>query len=104
MVPTVITGWDSRPRWASNVNGAEPGPYFTEATPADITNDVTAALNGPANQPTAKADTILMYAWNESDEGGWLVPTLPPALRFQAVDQALVNFQPATRAVSLVNG
>jgi len=24
------------------------------------------------NQETAKAQMILIYAWNESDEGGWL--------------------------------
>jgi hypothetical protein len=29
-----------------------------------------------SNQESAKAQTILIYAWNESDEGGWLVPTL----------------------------
>ena len=106
VVPTITTGWDNRPRWPGNVNGAEPGPWFTEATPADITNDVTAALNWTStNQPTAKANTILMYAWNESDEGGWLVPTVAAGtVRIQAVDQALLNFHPATRPVSLVNG
>lgn len=23
-------------------------------------------------------ELVLIYAWNELDEGGWLVPTLPP--------------------------
>ena len=106
VVPTIMTGWDSRPRWAGDVNGDGPGPYFTEATPTDIGNDVTAALNWTStNEPTAKADTVLVYAWNESDEGGWLVPTLQAgAARLTAVEQAVANFQPATRQVSVVNG
>jgi len=29
-----------------------------------------------ANSSICDADTTLMYAWNEHDEGGWLCPTL----------------------------
>ena len=108
VVPTIMTGWDSRPRWAGNVNGDGPGPYFTEATSTDIYNDVTSALNWTStNQVTDKANTILMYAWNETDEGGWLVPTLVAgAARLSAVDAALTAFpsQAAPKPVSLVNG
>lgn len=27
------------------------------------------------NPITAEANTLLIYAWNENDEGGWLIPT-----------------------------
>jgi hypothetical protein len=29
-----------------------------------------------ANPKSAEAKAVLIYAWNEFDEGGWLAPTL----------------------------
>ena len=31
-----------------------------------------------AHRTATEANTVLIYAWNENDEGGWLVPTLDP--------------------------
>ena len=113
VVPTITTGWDSRPRWPGDVNGDAPGPYFTEATPTDVYNDVTTALNWTTTHQTSDtAQTVLMYAWNETDEGGWLVPTIAAgSARLNAIDRALLNFRPTpqpvapvSHAVSLVNG
>jgi hypothetical protein len=44
------------------------------------------------NAGAAQANTIIIYAWNESDEGGWLVPTLSqgPA-RLDAIQNACVT-------------
>jgi hypothetical protein len=40
-------------------------------------------------------ELVLIYAWNEFDEGGWLVPALPPpqgegAARIDALRKVLV--------------
>jgi len=35
-----------------------------------------------AGQPAARrAPAALIYAWNENDEGGWLLPTIPCDVR-----------------------
>ena len=69
VVPLVNAGWDGRPR-------NYPGAWYEQATPIEIANTVKAALDwNRANPNTARAQTVLVYAWNEYDEGGWLCPT-----------------------------
>jgi arylsulfatase A len=70
VVPLVNTGWDGRPR-------NYPGVWYEPGTPTEIAKAVKAALDwGLANFKTSCAQTVLVYAWNEYDEGGWLCPTL----------------------------
>lgn len=60
-------------------------------TPKEITNlfiDARRWLRD--NRDSAKAKLIITYAWNENDEGGWLVPTLSEGTaRLDAVAAAL---------------
>lgn len=77
VVPIVNTGWDNRPR-RDNPKHAEifQGPWYTPPTPAELADHLRSAVFWTRSNPDAtRADTILIYAWNESDEGGWLVPT-----------------------------
>jgi hypothetical protein len=84
-------GWDTRPRqerppsWCSWVN-ATPDPTppaqqkplidATTATPDEIAAHVRAAIAWTqANRDLNPANAVLIYAWNEHDEGGWLQPT-----------------------------
>jgi hypothetical protein len=30
------------------------------------------------NPDLTPANAVIIYAWNENDEGGWLIPTLDP--------------------------
>ncbi len=70
VVPLVNAGWDGRPR-------NYPGAWYEPGTPAEIAASIKSALDwNRANPETARADTVLVYAWNEYDEGGWLCPTL----------------------------
>ncbi len=72
VVPLVNAGWDGRPR-------NYPGAWYETAQPAEVANAVKSALDWTrANPSTARAGTVLIYAWNEHDEGGWLCPTLNP--------------------------
>lgn len=69
VVPLVNAGWDGRPR-------QYPGVWFLPPTPAELAANLRGAFDWiRANPGTAKADTVLVYAWNEHDEGGWLCPT-----------------------------
>ena len=70
VVPLVNTGWDGRPR-------EYPGAWYQQAQPAEVASAVKSALDwNRENSDTARAQTVLVYAWNEYDEGGWLCPTI----------------------------
>lgn len=86
VVPWVTTGWDNRPRsnyavpWcevtAQNDCKANPMDFSAKAQPHEIAANLQAAINWTGNnQQVAAANTVIMYAWNEFDEGGWLTPT-----------------------------
>lgn len=54
-----------------------PNIWYTMAQPYQISNNLTYTLNWIATYPeTAEANTMLIYAWNEFSEGGWICPTL----------------------------
>jgi hypothetical protein len=79
LVVSINTGWDARPRMIDPVLADRYGhsPYYTQATPAQIAAHLKNALNwSTAHRKVTEANTVLVYAWNEIDEGGWLLPTL----------------------------
>lgn len=80
IVPFVTTGWDTRP-YHDNPAGfySDPGIDGWEqyASPQEIGNQLQDSLDWTYGNPTAvDANTVIMYAWNEFTEGGWLVPSL----------------------------
>lgn len=81
-VPLVSLGWDPRPR--KQAGGPQPAPE-------ELRDHVRSALEwARSHREIAPAQTIIAYAWNESDEGGWLVPTQGEGTtRLDAVRDAL---------------
>ena len=84
-VPFVSTGWDKRPRQDHPVPWEKNQPYHTQkkfpstATPEEIASHLNAALRvAREDRQLCAADTLIIYAWNEHDEGGWLAPTWTP--------------------------
>lgn len=82
VIPTVSTGWDKRPRydyppsWEANYTGFK-DQWTQQATPEEIATHLGSAVSwNNAHPDRASANTVLMYAWNEFDEGGWICPTL----------------------------
>ncbi len=58
---------------------AEQKPLIDDvtATPAQLAQHLREALEWTRqNRDLNPANAILVYAWNENDEGGWLIPTL----------------------------
>jgi len=82
LVPLLSVGWDPRPR--SQPGGPQP-------TPEELRDHVRRALDWVTDhREVVPAQTIIAYAWNESDEGGWLVPTHSEGTaRLDAVRDAL---------------
>ena len=82
VVPIVSSGWDNRP-FLEN-----PAPWYSCAstnytlppTPDQLANHLADALDwtGRNRASVTQANTVLIYAWNEHAEGGWLCPTLNP--------------------------
>ncbi|MFI7066804.1 twin-arginine translocation signal domain-containing protein [Kribbella sp. NPDC050124] len=86
VVPTVTTGWDPRDRhdypapWGPQPDTTylQDDDYWAQqATPEQIAAHLADAINWTKTHlPNAAADTVLIYAWNENLEGGWICPTL----------------------------
>jgi hypothetical protein len=82
VLPTVNAGWDYRPmkqpEYPELMKGRNlQADWFAKATPDEIARNVKSAMEWVrANPRTCPADAVLIYAWNELSEGGWLVPTL----------------------------
>lgn len=106
VIPTVMSGWDRRPRVQNPVpweSWQRPGEgmdrYYAAATPAELAAHLRRALAWVETNPrAAPAHSVLVYAWNENDEGGWLVPTHPfDDSRLRAVRGELCAPQPTDR-------
>ena len=72
-VPAVTTGWDMRP-WETGVPKAY---YYTGRSAENISEFVLDALSWVKRNPdkTISQPYIILYAWNENGEGGYLTPT-----------------------------
>jgi len=95
VVPWVTAGWDNRPRALYPQSFVSPTPptnaWAQQATAAEVATNLQNALTWNQNfAATADANTVIMYAWNEFDEGGWLTPTLSKGTdRVDALSNAL---------------
>ena len=97
VVPIVNAGWDHRPRWRDPKRYEElyqsppRGPWYTQPTPQELADNLRAAVGWVEAHPeAAQPQAVLIYAWNESDEGGWLVPTLSEGTaRLDAIAEVL---------------
>ena len=85
VVPTAMTGWDTRPRqetpvpWPTNHKGPQgQEPFFKRGTPQAIAAHIKAMIGWIAANPSVcPAQVGLIYSWDEYDEGGsTLAPTL----------------------------
>ena len=104
------TGWDTPPRnerppsWMKEVRATpDPTPPARQrplldsvtATPEELASHVREAIEWTAaNRDLNPANTLIIYAWNEHEEGGWLQPTLgsdgrPNEERIQALGKVL---------------
>ena len=81
IVPWVSTGWNTEPRiehpvpWGGNYSEAD---NCQDATAEELKDFLSSAIDWTiSNKSKAVANAIIMYAWNEHDEGfGAICPTL----------------------------
>jgi len=92
LIPTVNTGWDFRPEANPDISYRNPdADWVTTAKPQEIADHLKGAVAWVKENPqTCEAKAIIIYAWNEFNEGGWLVPTLSEgAARLEAIREVL---------------
>ena len=84
-VPLVTTGWEKNPRkdhpvsWELDHDYHRQTVFPAEATPAEIAAHLQRSLTFVREHSAiCPANSVIVYAWNEHDEGGWLCPTWRP--------------------------
>lgn len=99
-IPLVSWGWDPRPRVDNPVSWHQPGPeHYETFMPEQCALALKEALDlVRIHREQCEANTVIAYAWNEHDEGGWLCPTLgvngkPDTRRVQAVGRMLREYR-----------
>jgi hypothetical protein len=76
-IPIVTAGWDKRPWEGPTGLNQEPGWYYPDRTPeqfAGFLRDAITWMDKHPDQTTADR-IVLIYAWNEFGEGGYIAPT-----------------------------
>jgi len=84
VVPLAMAGWDRRPRIEHPVpweKYQKPGEgmekFYIMPTPQELAEHIRHAMRWTSdNKAVCPAQVIIIYAWNEHDEGGFLCPTL----------------------------
>jgi hypothetical protein len=90
-MPVVTVGWDKRP-WEDAANAKTHEVYYPDRTPVQAADFVSRAIKWMDLHPdkTPKERVLLLYAWNENGEGGYLTPTKGMGDAYlRAVDKAL---------------
>lgn len=104
VAPICMTGWDRRPRVTNPVSWEDfhlkPDAfehYYKPGTPDEIAAHIGRGVSWFKQHPGKNGTgLVLIYAWNEFDEGGWLAPALPPpdgegTARLDALRKVLVT-------------
>lgn len=95
VIPLAMAGWDRRPRVENPMPwehfGGSIDQYYETATPDQVADHVKAAVQWTQSHAAdCPAQAVIIYAWNEFDEGGWLCPTLTEGdARAQALGRSL---------------
>jgi hypothetical protein len=83
IVPIAMVGWDTRARqerpvpWEHGTPNPNPTQYYVLPTPVELASHMRAAVNFINTYPSeCPSSALLIYSWDECDEGGGLVPTL----------------------------
>jgi len=73
-IPVVTTGWDMRP-WEA-LDAKKRSVYYPDRTPRQLADFVRRAIRWMDVHPekTSRERILLLYAWNENGEGGYLTP------------------------------
>ncbi len=74
VIPVITSGWDPRP-WPNTLKGS---PYYPDRTPEKFQDfcQLTKDWMDSKDSQLVVPKTVLIYAWNELGEGGYILPTV----------------------------
>ena len=88
-IPEITAGWDKRPWEGRDGLNQSEGWYYPDRTPEQFTEFLESAIRWMDENPeqTTAERIVLVYAWNEFGEGGYIAPTKgdPEGLYLKAV-------------------
>ncbi len=92
-IPVLNAGWDKRPWEGPDGLSQKEGWYYPDSSPELFKNFLKDAVKWMDDNPTktTKERLILIYAWNELGEGGYLVPTKgdPDAAKLKMIKEVV---------------
>jgi hypothetical protein len=76
-MPVIASGWDKRAWEPKDTSATDMAVYYPDRTPQAVQDFVESAIQWTLSHPhkTPQERIILLYAWNEYGEGGYLTPT-----------------------------
>jgi hypothetical protein len=89
--PAITTGWDLRP-WEGDSPPEKRSPWHPDRTPQLVEEFVRMGVRWLDEHPekATKQRLLLLYAWNENGEGGYLTPTHAEGTAYlKAVERAV---------------
>jgi len=97
-MPTLSVGWDKRPWEGERGLGQQPGWYFTDRTPDKLAAGLESAIVWMDRHPeqTTAERIVLLFAWNEFGEGGYLAPVKgdPDGAYLRAIKRVVTGQRP----------
>lgn len=91
-LPLVNIGWDKRP-WEKPEQPEKHSVFYPDRTPQAVGQAVSSAIDWLDRHPdkTLRERLVLLYAWNENGEGGYLTPTQADGDAYLKAVQAAVS-------------
>jgi hypothetical protein len=101
-LPNVSFGWDKRPIQKPSEHEDSYPSWCTPATDTQWTNQLHAAVEAVNSDPhNDRIKSVVLYAWNEFAEGGWISPTVGEGVRRLDVIRRAFGRNIAPRRVEL---
>ncbi len=91
-IPLLCLGHDFRPRIKNPVSWMGGKNFSYVATDDEIYLHAKKTFE-IQKENTSNANTMLIYAWNEHDEGGWICPTLSGDGYYQSIKKAIKEYK-----------
>ena len=91
-VPVITAGWDRRPWEEDKLPPEKWSPWYPDRTPKQVEEFVGMGVRWLEKHPdkTTPERLLLIYAWNENGEGGYLTPTATDGTSYlEAVQRAI---------------
>ena len=106
-IPTLTVAWDKRPWEGPRGLGTVAGAYYPDRTPEQFASALESAIDWMDEYPqqTTRERILLVYAWNELGEGGYLAPTKgdPEGSYLKVVKQVISRApQPKAKATRIL--